>query len=496
MARITLELLDSIRSDEYDVSVVRFAAKNWEVVSDRVARRTINWLRSNAVDMTPALQVLFLELDEKALRYIQNLSRAGQRFVLNSLGDDDVVAMTNRAHDYSVIVPELWDVIIDQVEAGTFSKRELAAFEARDRLPRAFKQAIASSNIASVTELSDAIGHAARNRRAHKVDYLKAFEEARTVVQIRNDAELLLKACNNGQVESTSAARRALRNVIKAGSSSEVRAAKKDVLARFSPSEKRTSTRTPKVVENLESDLLTAFLSSTRSTQMQESAGALLRGARRAGIKLTASQRRALKAVVEVQRSADIRAAYKSAAIELAADVSVSVKPQKTTNRSTGIDGVLRRRTKVEAQSDTDHTQNVVDDWLEASGTEAIKRTSAQMLKASKNARRSGISLSAEVRECLDDVQAAESRSEIRAAYRDAVNAYKRDNAQESHTGDDSGRLARTIESGGDDPYEIPDNTRVSRRRVGADRSKDTDFSDTERVTSSIRRVRRPQDNV
>lgn len=630
MARITLDNIDSIRSDEYDASVVRFVAKNWEAVSDRVAKRTITWLRSQAVDMTPALQVVLLELDEKALRYISDLSRAGQRFVLDNLEESDLSAMIGKAHGYSVIVPELWEAIISQLEAGTLNKRELAAYEQRDRLPRAFKQALASRNIASVTELSDAIGHAARSRRANKIDYLKAFEEATTVVQIRNAAELLLKACKDGQVESTSAARRAIRNVISAASARDVKVAQKEAWAKFQPEDKPVKpmrqARTPKVVVEPESDLLdtfkaskrsinmqdnaqalmsgarragikldveqrralkavieaegskathaafkaavasleddgaasdaqddllTTFLSSTRSAAMQENAEALLRGARRAGIKITAAQRRALKAVGDVQSSAYIRAAFKEAVAELSPNVSVGVKPEKAANRFADVD-VAPRRPKTVAESDEGQIPEVdlVAAWLNARRTEDMKETSAQLLKG---ARRASITLNKEVRECLKDVQAAESRTDIRAAYHDAVNAYQNGDAEKRSAkmkGSETpsakaartdeaayGRLARTLILGAeksaasDDSgqYEIPDDDddqdrssrrrrssatahhksegtsrrravsdsdHVSRRRVGADRSKDTDFSDAARVTASVRRVRRPQDHV
>ena len=555
MARITLDNIDSIRSDEYDASVVRFVAKNWEAVSDRVAKRTITWLRSQAVDMTPALQIVLLELDEKALRYIPDLSRAGQRFVLDNLEESDLSALIGKAHGYSVIVPELWEAIISQLEAGTLNKRELAAYEQRDRLPRAFKQALASRNIASDAELSDAIGHAARSRRANKIDYLKAFEEATTVVQIRNAAELLLKACKDGQVESTSAARRAIRNVINAASARDVKVAHKEARTKFQPEDKPVKpirqARTTKVVVEPESDLLDTFKASKRSIKMQENAEALLRGARRAGIKITAAQRRALKAVGDVQSSAHIRAAFKEAVAELSPDVSVGVKPEKAANRFADVD-VAPRRPKTVAESDEGQIPEVdlVAAWLNARRTEDMKETSAQLLKG---ARRASITLNKEVRECLKDVQAAESRTDIRAAYHDAVNAYQNGDAEKRSAklkGSETpsakatrtdeaayGRLARTLvldaekSASSDDSgqYEIPDDDddqdrssrrrrssatahhksegtsrrravsdsdHVSRRRVGAGRSKDTDFSDAARVTASVRRVRRPQDHV
>lgn len=552
MARITLDNIDSIRSDEYDASVVRFVAKNWEAVSDRVAKRTITWLRSQAVDMTPALQVVLLELDEKALRYISDLSRAGQRFVLNNLEESDLSAMIGKAHGYSVIVPELWEAIISQLEAGTLNKRELAAYEQRDRLPRAFKQAL----LGNMTKVSAAIEKMPRprnrasedqyldgiashsSRRAKKIDYLKAFEEATTVVQIRNAAELLLKACKDGQVESTSAARRAIRNVINAASAREVKVAQKEAWAKFQSEEKpMRQVRTPKVVAEPETDLMDTFLASKRSINMQDNAQALLSGARRAGIKIDVAQRRALKAVVEAEGSKATHAAFKAAVAEL--QPAEEVAPR-------------RRKTVAQSESDSGKIPEVdlVAAWLNARRTEDMKETSAQLLKGARRAR---ITLNKEVRECLKDVQASESRSDIRAAYHDSVNAYQNGTAKERSAKiktaekpfpkaakqDDNayGRLARTLILGAeksaasDDSgqYEIldddddqdrssrrrrssatahhksegtsrrravSDSDHVSRRRVGANRSKDTDFSDAARVTASVRRVRRPQDHV
>lgn len=584
MARLSLDIIDSIRSDEYDAALIRFVAKNWEQVSERVAKRTVSWLRNNADDMAPALQVTFLELDEKALRYIPDLSRAAQRFVLENLEESDVSAMIGKAHSYTVIVPELWDVVISNVEAGTMSKRELAAYEGRERLPRAFKQALATRNIASVTELSDAIRATSRSRRATKVDYVKAFEEATTVVQIRNAAELLLKACKGGEVESTSSARRALRNVINAASARDVKLAQKEAWLKFVPAEPaakpaRTSSRraAESVKEEVTSDLVTAFLSSTRSAHMQEHAEALLKGARRNGIKLTSVQRRLLKEIVEAEGSSSVRAAFKAAVA--AFDWNLSAKTKPATNRFKDVDVEPRRRPKVVATSTASDSDNDIPDvdllaaWLNARRTDDMKSTSEALLKG---ARRNSIKLNNETRECLKDIQACESRSDIRAAYHDAVNAHQHGTAEQrvvsrpkndatektekqealarnkaAEKNDAFGRLARTLVTGTDgkvkpesdgSEYEIPDDDeadqdrssrrrrsspaankhehhakrrgaasaedtstrrratsdteRVSRRRVGADRSRDTDFSDAARVAASVRRVRRPQDHI
>lgn len=589
MARLSLDIIDSIRSDEYDDAAVRFVAKNWEQVSERVAKRTISWLRSNAVDMAPALQIAFLELDDKALRYIPDLSRAAQRFVLDSLEESDVSAMIGKAHAYTVIVPELWDVVISQVVAGTMSKRELAAYEGRDRLPRAFKKALADRNIASVTELSDAIRTSARSRRAAKVDYVKAFEEATTIVQIRNAAELLLKACKDGEVESTASARRAIRNVISADSARDVKQAQKEAWLKIAPAAPvaegkpaRTSRRAAAQPSEAEvtGDLVTAFMSATRSAHMQEHAEALLKGARRNGIKLTAEQRRLLKAIVEAVGSSSIRATFKAAVAALDWNLSAKVKP--AANRFADVDVAPRRRPKVATPATASSSDNDIPDvdllaaWLNARRTDAMKSTSEALLKG---ARRNSIKLNKETRECLKDIQACESRSDIRAAYYDAVNAHKNGTAEQrsaakqhiaakpkdeaaekreakarnkaAEKNDAYGRLARTLITGTDgkvkpasdgSEYEIPeddeadqdrssrrrrssspaakhehhiqrrgaasaedtstrrratsDTERVSRRRVGADRSKDTDFSDAARVAASVRRVRRPQDHI
>lgn len=585
MARLSLDIIDSIRSDEYDAALIRFVAKNWEQVSERVAKRTISWLRNNAADdMAPALQITFLELDEKALRYIPDLSRAAQRFVLANLEESDVSTMIGKAHAYTVIVPELWDVVISQVAAGTMSKRELAAYEGRERLPRAFKQALADRNVASVTELSDAIRTSARSRRAAKVDYVKAFEEATTVTQIRNAAELLLKACKDGEVESTSSARRALRNVINAASARDVKLAQKEAWRKVAPAEPaakpaRTSSRraAEPVKEEVTSDLVTAFMSATRSAHMQEHAEALLKGARRNGIKLTAAQRHLLKEIVEAEGSSIIRAAFKAAVAALGWNLSAKVKPA---NRFKDVDVEPRRRPKVVATTASSDSDNDIPDvdllaaWLNARRTADMKSTSEALLKG---ARRNSIKLNKETRECLKDIQACESRSDIRAAYHDAVNAHQHGTAKQrvvsrpkndatektekqeararnkaAEKNDAFGRLARTLVTGTDgrvkpesdgSEYEIPDDDeadqdrssrrrrsspaatkhehhakrrgaasaedtstrrrratsdteRVSRRRVGADRSRDTDFSDAARVAASVRRVRRPQDHI
>ena len=547
MTRISLDTVDSIRSDEYDAAAVRFIAKNWEQVSERVAKRTLTWLRANADDMTPALQITFLELDEKALRYIPDLSRAAQRFVLENLEESDVSTMIGKAHAYAVIVPELWDVVISQVAAGTMSKRELAAYEGRDRLPRAFKQALADRNVASVTELSDAIRATSRSRRATKVDHVKTFEEATTVVQIRNAAELLLKACKDGEVESTASARRALRNVINAASARDVKQAQKEAWLKFKPAEPAAEEKPARVrrapaaavKEEVASDLLTAFLAATRSARMQEHAEDLLKGARRNNIKLTTAQRRLLKAIVEAEGSSSIRAAFKAAVAALTSNIDAKVKP--AANRFADVDIEPRRRPKVvapQAASDSDNDIPEVDllaAWLNARRTADMKATSEALLKG---ARRNNIKLNRETRECLKDAQVAESRSDIRAAYSDAVNAYKNGTAeQRAKTVHTSGRLARTLVVGNESEptsdgseYEIPadddevdqdrssrrrraapikqdqphvarrratsDTERVSRRRVGSRHSSDTDFSDAARVTAAVRRVRRPQDHI
>ena len=547
MTRISLDTVDSIRSDEYDAAAVRFIAKNWEQVSERVAKRTLTWLRANADDMTPALQITFLELDEKALRYIPDLSRAAQRFVLENLEESDVSTMIGKAHAYAVIVPELWDVVISQVAAGTMSKRELAAYEGRDRLPRAFKQALADRNVASVTELSDAIRATSRSRRATKVDHVKTFEEATTVVQIRNAAELLLKACKDGEVESTASARRALRNVINAASARDVKQAQKEAWLKFKPAEPAAEEKPARVrrapaaavKDEVASDLLTAFLAATRSARMQEHAEDLLKGARRNNIKLTTAQRRLLKAIVEAEGSSSIRAAFKAAVAALTSNIDAKVKP--AANRFADVDIEPRRRPKVvapQAASDSDNDIPEVDllaAWLNARRTADMKATSEALLKG---ARRNNIKLNRETRECLKDAQVAESRSDIRAAYSDAVNAYKNGTAeQRAKTVHTSGRLARTLVVGNESEptsdgseYEIPadddevdqdrssrrrraapikqaqphvarrratsDTERVSRRRVGSRHSSDTDFSDAARVTAAVRRVRRPQDHI
>lgn len=579
MARLSLDIIDSIRSDEYDAALIRFVAKNWEQVSERVAKRTISWLRNNAADdMAPALQVTFLELDDKALRYIPDLSRVAQRFVLESLEESDVAAMIGKAHAYTVIVPELWDAVIANLEAGTLNKRDLANYEGRDRLPRAFKQALATHNVASVTKLSDAIRTAARSRRAAKVDYVKSFEEASTVVQIRNAAQLLLKACKDGEVESTSSARRALREVINADSARDVKQAQKAAWLKFAPAEPeakpaRTSSRraAEPVKEEVTSDLLTAFMSATRSAHMQEHAQALLKGARRAGIKLTAAQRRLIQEVVNAESSYWIRAYHREAMGEF------DEKP--ATNRFKDVDVEPRRRPKVVATSTASDSDNDIPDvdllaaWLNARRTADMKATSQALLKG---ARRQSIKLNKETRECLKDIEVCESRSDIRAAYHDAVNAHQNGTAEQrvvsrpknaateaaekreararNKAAEDTnayGRLARTLITGTDgnvkpesdgSEYEIPDDDeadqdrssrrrrsspaatkhehhakrrgaasaedtstrrratsdteRVSRRRVGADRSRDTDFSDAARVAASVRRVRRPQDHI
>lgn len=584
MARLSLDIIDSIRSDEYDAALIRFVAKNWEQVSERVAKRTISWLRNNAADdMAPALQVTFLELDDKALRYIPDLSRVAQRFVLESLEESDVAAMIGKAHAYTVIVPELWDAVIANLEAGTLSKRDLANYEGRDRLPRAFKQALATHNVASVTKLSDAIRTAARSRRAAKVDYVKSFEEASTVVQIRNAAQLLLKACKDGEVESTSSARRALREVINADSARDVKQAQKAAWLKFAPAEPeakpaRTSSRraAEPVKEEVTNDLLTAFMSATRSAHMQEHAQALLKGARRAGIKLTAAQRRLIQEVVNAESSYWIRAYHREAMGEFDEKPSAKVKP--AANRSAG-DVEPRRRPKVVAATSSSSDNDIPDvdllaAWLNARRTADMKATSQALLKG---ARRQSIKLNKETRECLKDIEVCESRSDIRAAYHDAVNAHQNGTAEQrvvsrpknaateaaekreararNKAAEDTnayGRLARTLITGADgnvkpesdgSEYEIPDDDeadqdrssrrrrssrssakhehhtqrrgaasaedtstrrrratsdteRVSRRRVGADRSRDTDFSDAARVAASVRRVRRPQDHI
>lgn len=584
MARLSLDIIDSIRSDEYDAALIRFVAKNWEQVSERVAKRTISWLRNNAADdMAPALQVTFLELDDKALRYIPDLSRVAQRFVLESLEESDVAAMIGKAHAYTVIVPELWDAVIANLEAGTLNKRDLANYEGRDRLPRAFKQALATHNVASVTKLSDAIRTAARSRRAAKVDYVKSFEEASTVVQIRNAAQLLLKACKDGEVESTSSARRALREVINADSARDVKQAQKAAWLKFAPAEPeakpaRTSSRraAEPVKEEVTSDLLTAFMSATRSAHMQEHAQALLKGARRAGIKLTAAQRRLIQEVVNAESSYWIRAYHREAMGEFDEKPSAKVKP--ATNRFKDVDVEPRRRPKVVATTSSSSDNDIPDvdllaAWLNARRTADMKATSQALLKG---ARRQSIKLNKETRECLKDIEVCESRSDIRAAYHDAVNAHQNGTAEQrvvsrpknaateaaekreararNKAAEDTnayGRLARTLITGTDgkvkpesdgSEYEIPDDDeadqdrssrrrrsspaatkhehhakrrgaasaedtstrrratsdteRVSRRRVGADRSRDTDFSDAARVAASVRRVRRPQDHI
>lgn len=577
MARLSLDNIDSIRSDEYDAATVRFVAKNWEQVSERVAKRTISWLRSNAVDMTSALQITFLELDDKALRYIPDLSRAAQRFVLENLEESDVEALVSKAHAYTVIVPELWDVVISKVSLGTMFKRELAAYEGRDRLPRAFKQALADRNVASVTEISGAIRNYSRARRAAKVDYVKAFEEATTVTQIRNAAELLLKACKDGEVESTSSARRAIRNVIKAASARDVKMAQKDAWNKIQPEpvEKPARASSRSAAKDVTSDLVTSFMSATRSAHMQEHAEALLKGARRNGIKLTAAQRRLLKEIVEAESSSIIRAAFKAAVAAIGLNLNAKVKP--AANRFKDVDVEPRRRPKVvtPASSESDNDIPDVDllaAWLNARRTADMKSTSKALLQG---ARRHSIKLNKETRECLKDIEVCESRSDIRAAYYDAVNAHQHGTAEQrvvsrpkndatekaekqeararnkaAEKNDAYGRLARTLVTGTDgkvkpesdgSEYEIDDEAdqdrssrrrrsspasanhkhhtqrrgaasaedtstrrrratsdteRVSRRRVGADRSRDTDFSDAARVAASVRRVRRPQDHI
>jgi hypothetical protein len=259
-------------------------------------------------------------------------------------------------------------------------------------------------------------------------------------------------------------------------------------------------------------------------------------------------------------------------------DEKPSAKVKPAANRSAG-DVEPRRRPKVVATTSSSSDNDIPDvdllaAWLNARRTADMKATSQALLKG---ARRQSIKLNKETRECLKDIEVCESRSDIRAAYHDAVNAHQNGTAEQrvvsrpknaateaaekreararNKAAEDTnayGRLARTLITGADgnvkpesdgSEYEIPDDDeadqdrssrrrrssrsfakhehhtqrrgaasaedtstrrrratsdteRVSRRRVGADRSRDTDFSDAARVAASVRRVRRPQDHI
>lgn len=250
-AQNKLDEIEALSSSEYQDADIKFAVKNWEFTSDRLARRVTSWFKANAGDLTDPLQLLYLQIADNALKYIPDLGRSGQRFVLENLEESDLSTMIGKAHGYSVIVPDLWAAIISQLEAGTLSRRELAAYGARERLPRAFKIAIGAHNLGSTHMAGD--GGAARGRRRSAESDVEAkrssrspkpepvespldafLSATRSAVQ-QEAAEILLKSARSVGIKLSSASRAALKAVIAAEGSSEIRASFKIALRELAP---------------------------------------------------------------------------------------------------------------------------------------------------------------------------------------------------------------------------------------------------------------------
>jgi hypothetical protein len=237
--------LASVSTAELEAADISFVIRNWEsdFLTDRIERRVQAWFKSHAAELTGPQQVMYLQASDKSLKYIPDLGRAGQRFVLENLEESDLSTMIGKAHGYSVIVPDLWDAIISQLEAGTLSRRELAAYEARERLPRAFKIALGAHNLGSTHMAGD--GGAARGRRRSAESDVEAKRPSRSAkvepaASPLNDfleatrsearqlaAKALLKNARAQGIKLSSADRVALREVVAAEGSSEIRAAYK-----------------------------------------------------------------------------------------------------------------------------------------------------------------------------------------------------------------------------------------------------------------------------
>ena len=134
----TMNKLDAlVGNTEQTVSEIRLVLKNWDAASPKLHRSVVASIKA-LTNIPPAVQVMFLDVSDKAVFAIGELLCPEAQDIVLSEYKQDIPVVLRKVHLYGTISEQLWKYLAKTASAGNLPVRTIKRLVGRSDCPPNF----------------------------------------------------------------------------------------------------------------------------------------------------------------------------------------------------------------------------------------------------------------------------------------------------------------------------------------------------------------------